>query len=147
MCFSSSSRTRPRGAKTSVASATCASVAWLPLASTVMPFPIRQGVFGIARRTGVSSPNKPQKARADAGGDRENEGPLAAPPKAFDGLRDVLRLDAQDHEIGSSGRFRIRGGARHGQLRRDLLGARPRPCRGPDLLRFHPAGLEESGRV
>ena len=59
MCFSSSSRTFPSGSKISVASATSASDAWLPFESTVMPFPMRQGVFGMARRTGVASPKWP----------------------------------------------------------------------------------------
>ena len=56
MCFSSSSRKRPRGEKISLASATWASLAPLPLATTVMPLPMEQGVLGMARSTGQAPP-------------------------------------------------------------------------------------------
>ncbi len=56
MCFSSSSRTRPSGAKIRRAVAMCPSPARLPGESTVVPQPMLQGVFGIARTTATRGP-------------------------------------------------------------------------------------------
>ena len=41
------------------------SVAWAPFETTVIPFPMKQGVFGIARTTGIPAPTASSMAAVE----------------------------------------------------------------------------------
>ena len=57
MCFSSTTTVRPIEPKISFANATSSSVACFPRASAIMPWRMRQGVFGMARTTRAGCPS------------------------------------------------------------------------------------------
>jgi hypothetical protein len=106
---------------------------------------MKQGVFGIALTTGIPSPSASWREPVET--PAAIESPLRPQPLAR--LRHVLRLEAEDDDVGFTDRFGVVRGADEPELARELLGGLASPggageLRGLDLSRAEEAPRESA---
>ena len=95
-------------------------MACAPFETTVIPLPMKQGVFGIALTTGDPLADRLLDGAVETPAAIETRSgawpsaPFALQPLAR--LRHVLRLEAEDDDVGLAGRLGVVGRARQAQL-------------------------------